>query len=318
MTWRPWQQAWQDALYGPCGFYRRPEGPAGHFATSAQGIPGVGVVLARAIAALAAQHGLRAVADVGAGRGELLSELHRLDPSLSLTGVDVVPRPDGLPSSCVWLESPGGPELPDVHFEDVLVVAHEWLDVVPTPVAEVDEDGVLRQVEVEVAVNGTGQLTERLADEVDPSSRGWAEHHWSTAETGHRVEIGLSRDEAWESLCSTASRGLVVAVDYGHRASERPPYGTLTGFRHGTEVSPVPDGSSDLTAHVAVDSLAADRSVRQADLFRELDLVPPAPELQIARTDPPAYLAALSARSAAIQAVARPGLGDFWWVLRRV
>ena len=32
--WCRWQQAAETALYGEEGFYRRPEGPAGHFRTS--------------------------------------------------------------------------------------------------------------------------------------------------------------------------------------------------------------------------------------------------------------------------------------------
>ncbi|MEU1025014.1 hypothetical protein ABZ366_23525, partial [Streptomyces sp. NPDC005904] len=31
---RGWREAAETALYGPEGFYRRPEGPAGHFRTS--------------------------------------------------------------------------------------------------------------------------------------------------------------------------------------------------------------------------------------------------------------------------------------------
>ena len=38
-TWRTWEAAWRDALYGPVGFYRRPEGPAGHFRTAAHAGP---------------------------------------------------------------------------------------------------------------------------------------------------------------------------------------------------------------------------------------------------------------------------------------
>ena len=33
----PWREAWHDALYGPAGFYRSAEGPAGHFTTSTHG-----------------------------------------------------------------------------------------------------------------------------------------------------------------------------------------------------------------------------------------------------------------------------------------
>ena len=93
---RPWQQAWQDALYGSDGFYRRPEGPAGHFRTPSH-VP----LFAEAIARLAADtcQGLGnpsgfAVVDVGAGRGELLTGLVDLVPDdWLLLGVDVVERP---------------------------------------------------------------------------------------------------------------------------------------------------------------------------------------------------------------------------------
>lgn len=48
-----------------------------------------------------------------------------------------------------------------------------------------------------------------------------------------------------------------MAVDYAHVREARPPFGTLTGFRSGREVRPVPDGSCDLTSHVALDACAA-------------------------------------------------------------
>ena len=135
---RPWEQAWQDALYGPRGFYRH-HAPGDHFATSVQGLPGGGQILAEAVLALARRHGCGRVVDVGAGRGELLGRLRDLDPDLHLTGVDVVPAPPGFGVDR-WLVSPGGAALPDglTDLEDTLVVAHEWLDVVPCPVVERD------------------------------------------------------------------------------------------------------------------------------------------------------------------------------------
>ena len=47
--WLPWADAWQEALYGGSGFYRSASGPAGSFATAAQGLPLVGEVLASAL-----------------------------------------------------------------------------------------------------------------------------------------------------------------------------------------------------------------------------------------------------------------------------
>ena len=53
-----------------------------------------------------------------------------------------------------------------------------------------------------------------------------------------------------------SSAGWRVAVDYGHLRDSRPVDGTLTGFRDGRQVPPVPDGSCDVTAHVAMDAVA--------------------------------------------------------------
>ena len=49
---------------------------------------------------------------------------------------------------------------------------------------------------------------------------------------------------------------MALAIDYAHERERRPVYGTLTGYRDGHCVSPVPDGSCDITAHVALDACA--------------------------------------------------------------
>ena len=74
----PWREAWHEALYGPRGFYRRPEGPAGHFTTSTHGP--LGVQLADALGRLADREGVHHVVDVGCGRGELLDRTRRTAP----------------------------------------------------------------------------------------------------------------------------------------------------------------------------------------------------------------------------------------------
>ena len=48
-----------------------------------------------------------------------------------------------------------------------------------------------------------------------------------------------------------------MAVDYAHDRAGRPKGGSLTAYRNGRAVPPVPDGSCDLTAHVALDACAA-------------------------------------------------------------
>lgn len=310
MTERSWEAAWQEALYDPDGFYRRTR-PADHFATSVQGIPHAGPILARAVAALANHHGLRRVVDVGAGRGELLGHLASAAPSLELHGVDVVDRPAELPASVAWTTAPGGAALPEsLHALDgTLVVAHEWLDDVPCPVA--GHDGAAWR---EVLVGATGE--ERLGPPLQGTELAWAKRHGiPDPEPGDRLEIGTTRDRAYADLCARVRRGVIVAVDYGHRSGGAPREGTLAGYRGGRLCPPVPDGSCDITAHVCVDSLGADDAVTQRDLLGGLDIAPPAPPRALARDDPPAYLEALARHSAWTALRAPGGIGDFWWIV---
>lgn len=172
---RPWIDAWQDALYGDAGFYRRDEGPAGHFATSAQGIPGVDDILAQAVVAYAERIEARVVVDFACGRGELLESIARFAPSLALVGVDVVDRPARLDPSITWVRSPGGanrPSLDVIAGRRTLVLAHEWLDVVPCVIAQADDDGTLR----EVLVDFEGH--ESLGDTVRGPDLRWATTWW--------------------------------------------------------------------------------------------------------------------------------------------
>lgn len=311
-TWHRWEDAWARALYGPAGFYRRPEGPAGHFATSAQGLAGTGVVLAEAVLALAARHELHTVIEIAAGRGELLDRLHTASGgAVRLVGVDIVPRPPGLPESVEWHTSPGGAALPEelTDLTGVLVLAHEWLDVVPCPVvARETTSQPWHHVEVDPT---TGD--ERPGAAVEGTDLTWLTDH--VPDHVQRAEVGLPRDTAYTSLCARVTDGLVVAVDYGHTRQHRPVDGTLTAYRDGVQRTPVPDGSCDLTAHVAVDTLGATSLQTQRAALHDLlgRAVPPPHSLS--GTDPGAYLTALG-RTSALTALTDPrGLGGFWWAL---
>jgi SAM-dependent MidA family methyltransferase len=308
-----WREAWQQALYGPTGFYRSAGGPGRHFTTATQGV--LGRSLARALVQLAGDRGLTHVVDVGAGRGELLTHLAAADPALRLTGVDVVPRPSGLPEAVRWSESPGGPELPDdLHALDgVLVLAHEWLDVVPCDIAEVDVEGVLRHRVVDPS---TGE--EDWGGPVEGSALAWARRHWPTDAPGDRVEIGETRDAAWAGLLTRVRRGVAIAVDYGHRGGERPAEGTLAAYRSGVLTDPVPDGTCDLTAHVAMDTLDHDDLIDQRTALRGLGLDARTPPMALAAREPSAYLRALEESSAAGALTARGGFGDFLWSIKHV
>lgn len=308
-----WRDAWQDALYGPRGFYRDERGPRGHFTTATHGT--AGAVLAGALALLAREQGLTHVVDVGAGRGELLEQLHVADPTLRLTGVDVVERPASLSAPVEWVSSPGGRDLPaGLHqLSGALVLAHEWLDVVPCTVGEVDAEGVLRTLEVEP---GTG--TETLGQPLDGAELAWATAHWPTEAPGDRVEVGLSRDEAWTALLDRIHSGLAVAVDYGHRGGSRPLQGTLAAYRQGRAVDPVPDGTCDLTAHVAMDTLDHDELLDQRTALRGLGVDGANPPFALAAEDPQAYLSALERSTASAALTAPGGFGDFLWAVKRV
>lgn len=310
MNPRPWRDAWWEALYAPDGFYRRGEGPAGHFTTSAHG--GLGAVLAEVVANLADEAGVCRVVDFACGRGELLRHLHDLRPDLELTGVDVVDPPVDLPPAIDWVRSPGGATLPpELRDLDALVLAHEWLDVVPCTVAEVDEDGILR----EVLVDESG--TESLGDELSTAERAWVDTWWPTSTPGDRVEVGLSRDEALADLLSRSRTGVTIAVDYGHTKASRPSEGTLTAYREGVLTEATPDGQRDLTAHVATDSLGADEIVTQRDLFHRLGFTAATPDHASATTDPLGYVEALG-RASTIAALTDPhGLGGFHWAMTR-
>ncbi|HEX6501228.1 MAG TPA: SAM-dependent methyltransferase [Micromonosporaceae bacterium] len=306
------------ALYGPDGLFTGARGaPVDHFRTSVHASPlfaaAIGRLLRRLDAALGEPPVLDVV-DVGAGRGELLTALlGGLAPDLAdrvrLTAVEVAPRPADLPEAIRWSATLPRPVTG-------LLVATEWLDNVPVDVVEVDDAGVARYV----LVDGDGH--ESLGEPPDPPDRDWLARWWplSGATAGTRAEIGRPRDEAWWAAVSTVRRGLALAVDYGHTATSRPTFGTLTGYRAGRQVPPVPDGRSDLTAHVAMDALAGSGAVlvAQRDALRELGVRGTRPPLDLAARDPAGYLRGLADASQAGELTDPAGLGGHLWLLQPV
>lgn len=315
--WRGWRAAAEAALYGPDGFYRRPEGPAGHFRTSVHASPlfagAVARLLCRVDEALGRPASLDLV-DMAAGRGELVTGVLAALPAevaarTRAYAVEVADRPETLDPRIEWLpEPPRG-----VHG---LLFANEWLDNVPLEVAEVDSAGVPRLV----LVRRDG--AERLGQPVAGAQAQWLARWWPSASAaqGTRAEIGLPRDEAWAGAVAALDRGLAVAVDYAHTASKRPPFGTLTGFREGRETAPVPDGSCDITAHVALDACALPgaRLLSQRDALRTLGITGARPPLALASTRPAEYVRALATAGEAAELTATGGLGDFGWLVQPV
>jgi len=296
VAYRSWREAMAEALYGPGGFYLAPGAPGRHFRTAAHTSP----LWPRAWLTLAQRvydaigGGPFTVVDMGAGGGELIAGLAEIAPAgWRLVGVDLAPRPAGLPDRVEWLPSPPA-------GVTGLVIAVEWLDVVPVDVVERTPDG-LRLVEVD------GDGTERHGGPVESP---WLERWWPVA---GRAEIGLPRDEVWRALVDGLDRGLAVAVDYA-AVPDRDLDGTLTGYRDGRQVRPVPDGSMDLTAHVLLQSCAGPgaRLLTQREALRALGVdgrVPPYDG------DPGRYAAALGEASAAAELLDPGGLGGFGWLV---
>lgn len=303
-----WKQAWDAALYGAEGFFRR-ESPVAHFRTSVHASP----LFARALVTMTREAGLDTVVDIGAGRGELLTAMRSLDPGLDLLGVEVAARPAGLDPAIAWTTA-----LPE--SVEGLVVANEWLDNIPCHVAEVDAAGVLRIVHVD-PVTGEEALGQPLTHSSVPRSlRAWVQRWWplKPGEPGTRAEVGTTRETAWADVVERVTRGVAVAVDYGHTREDRPPFGSLRSYRDGRQVDVLPDGLRDVTAHVAVDAVA-DRVEavvrRQRDVLHDLGVSGGRPELGLASDDPAGYVRALAGATEAAELTAEGGLGDFCWVV---
>lgn len=249
----PWSIAWSRSATGPDGFWRR-ETPVAHFTTS------TGTVLARAMVRLLGEVDARLgfpatvdVMDVGAGEGRLLEEMRALldgtdlGSRARLTGIDVRERPSDLPEDIAWgVADATRDSLPTARG---LVMAHEWLDEVPLDIVERDTQGADRIV----LVDDDGR--ESLGAPPGADAAAWMAAWWPLQAIGERAEVGLSRDAAWARLCAMVEAGTLLATDYGHIATERRP--TLRGYRSGNIVDPTPDGSCNITAHVAMDACAA-------------------------------------------------------------
>lgn len=307
--------AWHAALYGPDGFYRRASGPADHFRTASHA---AAPALAAALARLAAEHECTAVVDLGAGRGELLQALACGAPDLRLHGVDLVARPTALAPSVSW--SVGIDALPDGVLAGALVVVWELLDTVACPVIEVDDAGLPRTVEVDPADGA-----ERLGAPAASEHLAWCARWWPLRAPGERAEVGTPREELWTAVVERARRDgadapvTLLAVDYHHLARARPPGGTLAGYRGGRQVAPVPDGTCDVTAHVALDAVAAAGELAGARTLALTDQRTALRALGVSGRLPagaPVTAQALQRMSAEAELIDPRGLGGFGWLLQ--
>ncbi|WP_425293496.1 SAM-dependent methyltransferase [Micromonospora cremea] len=281
------------------------------------------------------------------------------------TAVELAPRPEHLPEKIEWVsEIPAGingvllatewldnvPLDVAVHTEDdwryVLVDAENGAETIGELVSPDDLDWLTtwwtrrtspRRADRDpnpaaagTAATGATESGFRAARPAQGSSL-TARSRPGCPETPHsnhtRAEIGRSRDEAWANAVRKIERGMAVAVDYGHLREERPVDGTLTGYRGGRQVPPVPDGSADVTAHVAMDSVASAGAavarcayslVSQREALRALGADGGRPPLSLAGTDPGGYVRALAAASAVAELIDPAGLGGHWWLRQPV
>jgi SAM-dependent MidA family methyltransferase len=281
------------------------------------------------------------------------------------TAVELAPRPEHLPEQIDWVsEIPAGINglliatewLDNVPLDVAVQTEDGWRYVLVDPesgaeatgelVSPADLDWLTTWWPSPTSPRSTDRDPDRgltWTDETGGSGSGFraarpAEGSSLTArsrpgcpETPHgdhrRAEIGRSRDDAWADAVRKVERGLAVAVDYGHLRDDRPVDGTLTGYRAGRQVPAVPDGSCDVTAHVAMDSVASAGAavarcayslMSQREALRALGADGGRPPLSLAGTDPAGYVRALAAASAVAELTDPAGLGGHWWLRQPV
>ncbi len=332
--WTTWRAATQDALYGRDGFYARGERPAAHFRTSVHASPryaeAILALLSHTDAALGHPDRLDLV-DIGAGQGELLDQVLTLAQHLP-----AATRPAGTGLSfpqrivpCAVEIAPHSPGCDDrIRWSAALparisglVIASEWLDNIPVDVAELAPDGP------RIVLVDPGSGAERTGPPAGPAQQDWLRRWWPLHHPGDRAELGYPRCAAWADVIGRLDGGVALAADYAHCRATRPRGGTLAGFRDGWAVRPIPDGSRDITAHVALDACAAAGTAAgatrtllttQRAALRALGLTGRRPPLSQADRDPAGYLTALRLAAEEAELTDPAGLGGFGWLIQAV
>lgn len=285
--------AWHDAWARANARFYRSQTAETHFATSVEANDRVAKTLADIVARLRTTRENEEffVIDVGAGSGKLLEHLQaRITGPVSFMGIDVRSRPSELPSDFTWRQLHINEDSLDITGTGEsffgLVIAHEFLDDIPCDVVEIDDNMRARIVLVD-PVSGAEELGPCLEDPAANAFLGprqpqdlqrWMATWWPVTRPGARREIGITRDLVWSRITNTVHSGAAVAIDYAHARADRAlgvwDGGTLKGFASGRPRRPVPDGSVNLTAHVALDAVATSRSrlITQAQVIGDSSL----------------------------------------------
>lgn len=267
--------AWRDAWFEANQAFYTNHQAEDHFSTSIQADTQVAQALARLINQQRELHRQKEffVVDVGTGSGRLLEQLraHVLG-DVHFLGVDIRESPSDLVANITWhqlhVDDTPLDLIDDLEDGAAVLIAHEFLDDIPCEIFELDEDSSPRLVLVDPAT-GAEELGPRLddvaalplLDPIQPDQvHDWLSTWWPTTQPGARRETGITRQWVWAGLTNLVHVGCAVAVDYAHTKDERArglwDGGTLKGFRAGRPQRAVPDGSVNITAHVALDALA--------------------------------------------------------------
>lgn len=325
----PWVDAWIRAADT---FYAQ-QWPTDHFATSPDQSNAVAQGLVRLLRDTVEYLQASGYTDpieiweVGGGDGELMTQVLELATAqhpevvFSAHVIEQRPRPVHLPIAITWIHGSAPRDLPS--SINGMIVAHEFLDDVPLAIAQYTQTGELRYVEVDAL---TGK--EQLGDPVCDGDRTWIHQWWPRSINGERIEIGRTRDHIWSTMAATVSTGLAIAIDYAHthdeRVSGRFSGGTLRGYNRGYPCQPIPDGSMNITAHVALDSCASaaeqacaprqltTQFISQRDALRTL--VQPRPR----GNSPDEMLVALAEQSHVELARDSNSFGAFTWLIHRI
>lgn len=259
---RPFHTAWAETAT----FYPHQRSSA-HFRTSSRSSGRIADALARIV--LEQWNRLRrpedfTVTDVGADDGHLLDAIRsripsHVQPRMRWRAVDFV---EGECDADWIVADIRRVELP--HSAGVLI-AQELLDDIPCTIVENNEHGHPWVLGID---------DDALPIPVEPlhshNDLTWLDTWWPDETPFATREVGLSRDRVWQRLRASVTAGVAIAIDYGHVREERRcgrwAGGTVRGFRSGRVVRPIPDGRCNITAHVAMDSLAAAPLLRQSEV----------------------------------------------------
>jgi hypothetical protein len=268
--------AWEETLTGDRSFYLGPDGdPYRHFATDIAASPEILGLVGQLLAAAGnGTTGPLTVVDVGSGAGGLLTRLALAGTHARLIGIDLRPRPLDLDPGIDWITGDARQVAAELGGIRGVVVAHEFLDDIPCEAVEADDEGQPHRLLID-PVSRELRLGEPLED---PAQLAWLDQWWPVVRPFMRAEIGSRRDAAWASITGMLCRGAALAIDYGHTRDERMAGtwdgGTLTGYRDGRTVTPIADGSCNLTAHVAIDAVAAAATRARATRISRWSTVP--------------------------------------------